>query len=112
VKFFVKKLAAVYMICSGFGVIDTKVVQYSTYDPAYVQSPQDRDALPSIIVSNHQSWYDTIYYVSEYMPSFLSKANVGKYPVFGPITTALKSIYVNRDNRAEKDDVLHQINER
>lgn len=49
------------------------------------------------------SWYDTIFYVSQYMPSFLSKANVADYPVFGGITTALKSVYVNRDDREGKD---------
>ena len=43
------------------------------------------------------------------MPSFLSKANVGNYPVFGPITTALKSVYVNRDDREGKDNVIYHV---
>ena len=40
------------------------------------------------------------------MPSFLSKASVAKYPIYGGITTALKSVYVNRDDRLGKDTVI------
>jgi 1-acyl-sn-glycerol-3-phosphate acyltransferase len=40
------------------------------------------------------------------MPSFLSKAEVANYPIFGGITTALKSVYVDRDSRNGKDEVI------
>jgi lysophosphatidylcholine acyltransferase/lyso-PAF acetyltransferase len=40
------------------------------------------------------------------MPSFLSKTEVAKYPIFGGITTALKSVYVDRDSRNGKDEVI------
>jgi hypothetical protein len=39
------------------------------------------------------------------MASYLSKSTVAKYPIFGPITTSLKSIYVERDSREGKDTV-------
>jgi lysophosphatidylcholine acyltransferase/lyso-PAF acetyltransferase len=44
------------------------------------------------------SWYDTITYVFKYLPSFVSKDTVKDYPVFGWITTNLKSIFVEREN--------------
>ncbi len=69
------------------------------FDSEYRQSEEDRLAKPGFIISNHQSWYDTIFYVSEYMPSYISKDSVAKYPIFGSITIALKSLFVDRGNR-------------
>ncbi|CAD8173929.1 unnamed protein product [Paramecium pentaurelia] len=107
-------LARAYLFFSGFYQIKQRVVKYSDYDQAYVQTQINVLSQPSIIVSNHVSWYDTITYVFKYLPSFVSKDTVKDYPVFGWITTNLKSIFVERENANNRKqvmlDILNRVN--
>lgn len=63
-------------------------------------------------MSNHQTWYDTITYVFKYFPSYVSKESVKHYPVFGGITTNLKSIFVQRENAENRHQVMKDIKDR
>lgn len=63
-------------------------------------------------MSNHITWYDTFIYVFTLLPSFLSKSTIANYPIFGPITTNLKSIYVSRESEISRKKAEHDIQER
>ena len=93
-----KFLGRINIFFSGFHIIKSRLVKYSDYDPTYVQNFENLNKRPSIIVSNHFTWFDTIIYVAKYLPSYLSKAEVKSLPVYGWITTNLKSIYVKRED--------------
>ncbi|KAK4538445.1 hypothetical protein CDCA_CDCA17G4470 [Cyanidium caldarium] len=50
-----------------------------------------------ILVSNHVSFFDILYFVYAFAPSFVAKAQVRQLPLIGIITAALQGIFVDRE---------------
>jgi 1-acyl-sn-glycerol-3-phosphate acyltransferase len=67
---------------------------------------------PLLIVSNHVSWLD-ITVLGSVMPlSFISKAEVAKWPVFGLFAKLQRSVFVERDRRSRTGTVAGEIAQR
>lgn len=77
--------------------IDLKVEQLKIkdFDPQY--KPKSENLAPAILVSNHVSWFDVIFYCAYNCPSFLAKEEVANIPFYGTIATSIQSIFVTRD---------------
>ncbi|XP_053992750.1 lysophospholipid acyltransferase LPCAT4-like isoform X2 [Hylaeus volcanicus] len=70
--------------------------------------PQDE-----IIVSNHVSILDIIYFMSRLgLPSFVSKSSVAKLPLISRFSNAMNCIYVNRDSVENRSQALESIHNR
>ncbi|CAD8051756.1 unnamed protein product [Paramecium sonneborni] len=106
-----QSLAKLYLYSNGFIFIKEKTLRFEDFIPGYQKTDLSKGQ-PSIIISNHSSWYDTITYVYKYLPSFMSKVSVSKYPFFGWITTSLKSIYVDRENEESRHKCVADLAER
>ncbi|CAD8148403.1 unnamed protein product [Paramecium pentaurelia] len=104
-------LAKAYLYANGFIFIKEKTLRFEDFIPDYKRTELSKGQ-PSIIISNHSSWYDTITYVYKYLPSFMSKVTVSKYPLFGWITTSLKSIYVDRESEESRHKCVTDLAER
>ena len=52
-----------------------------------------------LVVSNHISFLDIFSLNSQLPSSFVAKAEIAKWPVFGTITKAVGSIFIDRSNR-------------
>lgn len=59
------------------------------------ESKNTREA--TLIVANHVSFFDIVYFMADCMPSFVSKAGVGRVPVLGIVARGLKCIFVDRE---------------
>jgi len=104
-------LARSILFCAGFYWISHKKARISDFLPDYKGSNNNKKA--PIIVSNHYSWLDIYYFISSrFCPSFLSKKEVVDYPLIGRIAVGLQSVFVNRDNRDDKNSILDSIEER
>lgn len=57
----------------------------------------------STIISNHTSWLDIIFFLSQELPSFVSNAGVKKIPMVSKIAILIQCIFVNRS--AAKEDL-------
>ena len=68
----------------------------------------------TMIVSNHQSWYEvfmTFFFVRP-MPGFIAKSSVKTVPSVGMIATAVGSVYLDRRDKARRNQVFEIIKER
>lgn len=102
--------ARLILFCAGFYWISHKKAKIADYLPDY-RTPGNKKAC--IIVSNHYSWLDIYYYIScKHCPSFLSKDEVRKYPFIGIIAIGLQSLFVDRNNRTDKEAIISTIRER
>ncbi|KAJ3694034.1 hypothetical protein LUZ60_009514 [Juncus effusus] len=54
---------------------------------------------PGVIVSNHVSYLDVLYHMSDSFPSFVAKRSVTKIPVVSLVSKCLGCIYVQRESR-------------
>ncbi|MBJ3777233.1 1-acyl-sn-glycerol-3-phosphate acyltransferase [Acuticoccus sp. 2012] len=70
------------------------------------------DTRPLLVVSNHVSWLD-ITVLGSVMPlSFISKAEVASWPIFGLFAKLQRSVFVEREKRAKTGSVAEQIADR
>ncbi|KAA8498263.1 Lysophospholipid acyltransferase LPEAT1 [Porphyridium purpureum] len=53
-----------------------------------------------ILVANHVSVFDFLYFLSEYAPSFVAQSSFMRIPLLGDLAQNLQCIFVNREARA------------
>lgn len=97
----------------GFYRIDHVTKDIATIDPTYKPDAKKERQPAPIVVCNHVSWTDI--FVSSLFPegpSFLAKAAVKKYPLFGTIATAIQTLYVERESKAQRGDIVVRLKER
>ncbi len=56
---------------------------------------------PRLIVANHVSWTDILVLASRAPICFVAKAEVAKWPIFGAFARVQRTIFVDRNNRAD-----------
>ena len=106
-------LARGILFCAGFYYISHKKAKISQFLPEYPSNQEKNGKKAPLIISNHYSWVDIYYFISsKFCPSFLSKKEVVKYPLIGNIAVGLQSVFVTRDNRDDKNQILDLIEER
>ncbi|XP_057434932.1 lysophospholipid acyltransferase LPEAT1 isoform X2 [Lotus japonicus] len=55
---------------------------------------------PGVIISNHVSYLDILYHMSNSFPSFVAKRSVAKLPLVGLISKCLGCVYVQRESKS------------
>jgi len=78
----------------------------------YIKVKGKPDKNVGIIVSNHISFIDSIFYVSQCLPAFVSKTAVLKYPIIGNAIMGLQSITVDRNSEESKKAASEEIQAR
>ena len=69
-------------------------------------------ARPLMIVSNHLSWLDIVVLSSVLPVSFVAKAEMKSWPVFGQLAWLQRTIFVKREERRRSGDQANEIAER
>src|SRR6185369_10489209 len=64
---------------------------------------------PFLLVANHLSYLDVLVLASRLPSVFVSKAEVRRWPLLGPICTALGTIYIDRGQRRDIPRVMAEI---
>jgi lyso-ornithine lipid O-acyltransferase len=70
------------------------------------QVPKER---PVLFVSNHVSWIDIIALGSVMPLSFVAKAEIATWPIFGTLAKMQRSVFVDRSKRTETANVRSEI---
>ncbi|KAK9749305.1 hypothetical protein RND81_02G116600 [Saponaria officinalis] len=70
--------------------------------------PASRETAP-IVVSNHVSYTDPIFFFYELFPSIVSSDSHDTIPFVGTIIRAMQVIYVNRFSPASRKNAIHEI---
>jgi len=66
----------------------------------------------ALVVSNHISWID-IYVINAWRPTpFVSKAEVGNWPLIGWFARNLDTVFVEREKRSDARRIMHELAER
>jgi len=68
-------------------------------------------AKPQLVVSNHISYFDIVVLGSQVAGDFVAKADIAKWPVFGIMAKAGRSVFIDR-RRSATDNARDQIQER
>ena len=66
-------------------------------ESSYVGEPPSR----GVLVSNHVSYLDILVHASRMPLVFISKAEVAKWPIFGPLTQWAGTLYIRRELRSD-----------
>ncbi|EAR88356.1 acyltransferase (macronuclear) [Tetrahymena thermophila SB210] len=109
-------IARIILFCCGIYWIDKKNAQIHDYDKEYPLSHNLRSGKSNrapIIVSNHVTWIDIMYFCScSHFPSYLSKKDVQNIPFFGAAAKAFQCIFVDRESNENKHEVRDAIRAR
>jgi 1-acyl-sn-glycerol-3-phosphate acyltransferase len=66
----------------------------------------------ALVVSNHVSWID-IYVINAWRPTpFVSKAEVGDWPLIGWFARNLDTVFVEREKRSDARRIMHELSAR
>ena len=68
-------------------------------------------AKPQLVVSNHVSYFDIVVIGSQVAGDFVAKADIAKWPVFGIMAKAGRSVFIDR-SRGAAGEARDQIQER
>lgn len=73
-----------------------------------VQGPSELNA-PLLLVSNHVSWLD-IFVINAWWPArFVSKAEVRRWPLLGPLVSGTGTLFIEREKRRDALKVVHEM---
>ena len=65
-----------------------------------------------LMVANHTSWADIVIFSAVTPLSFVSKAEVGGYPLFGTLARLQRTVFVERTRRSATGETRDEIRER
>jgi 1-acyl-sn-glycerol-3-phosphate acyltransferase len=82
--------------------IDNEV--YSKYFGPGVYEDFDRDY--SVIISNHISWVEILYFLKKFSAGFISKASVKDFFMIGLIAKKIDCLFLDRTNKEERDNIV------
>lgn len=83
-------------------IIDNEV--YSKYLGPGVYENFDKDY--SVILSNHISWVEILYYMKRFSAGFISKASIRDFIMIGLIAKKIDCLFLDRTNKEERDNVV------
>ena len=68
----------------------------------------------TMLVCNHQSWYDIVmtFLFVRPMPGFIAKTSIKRIPAVGAAATAIGSIFFDRRDRTRRNEVFELIKEK
>jgi lysophosphatidylcholine acyltransferase/lyso-PAF acetyltransferase len=99
----------------GFYYINHVKVDISSLDPTYPRTAilQNEGRPAPIIASNHISWIDIFLHMTTMeSPGYLAKHDVANYPLIGTIAKGLQTLFVQRESKEHRDDVVIRLKER
>lgn len=67
---------------------------------------------PLLLVANHVSWLDIVVLLASCPCRFVSKAEIGQWPVVGTLTRAIGTLFITRSSRRDALRVVHQMAEK
>jgi 1-acyl-sn-glycerol-3-phosphate acyltransferase len=67
---------------------------------------------PLLLVANHVSWLDIVVLLASCPCRFVSKSEIGQWPVVGTFTRALDTLFITRSSRRDTLRVVHQMAEK
>lgn len=70
------------------------------------------DRRPLLVVSNHSSWLDILVMASVADVTYVAKAEVKDWPVFGMLARLQRSIFVEREQKRKSQDQANEMAER
>ena len=91
---------------------DPKIIKFykkylgENYDPSKFKDKY------TTVIANHVSWADILYLKSKFGSSFISKDSVKKIPMVGYLSYAFKTLYINRQSKDSRIEILQSIAER
>jgi len=66
---------------------------------------------PVLLVCNHLSWLDIVTIHAARHVRFVSKADIGKWPLIGTLSNGAGSLYIERERRRDAMRVVHHMTE-
>lgn len=67
---------------------------------------------PLLLVANHVSWLDIVVLLASCHCRFVSKSEIGQWPVVGTLTRAAGTLFITRSSRRDALRVVHQMAEK
>ncbi|MCM2296869.1 lysophospholipid acyltransferase family protein [Rhodoferax sp.] len=67
---------------------------------------------PLLLVANHVSWLDIVVLLASCPCRFVSKSEIGQWPVVGTLTRAAGTLFITRSSRRDALRVVHQMAEK
>eukprot|EP00475_Leptophrys_vorax_P035282 TRINITY_DN5799_c0_g1_i9.p1 TRINITY_DN5799_c0_g1~~TRINITY_DN5799_c0_g1_i9.p1 ORF type:complete len:235 (+),score=60.60 TRINITY_DN5799_c0_g1_i9:31-735(+) len=78
----------------------------------WIEQKGKRGKEAPVVVANHTAFFDGLFVFSQFTPVVVAADFVRKLPVFGTLLTAAQAIFVNRDDKGDKNYVLNEMKRR
>lgn len=79
----------------------------------YIREQGESDPRACVVVCNHSSWVDIIYFLTaREFPSFLANAGAKKMPFVGSVAQAMQCVFVDRGDKANRSTALTLVEDR
>ncbi len=99
ITFLISLGSRILMFCSGVYWIRKTKKNIADFDKTYpLSNSLKKNEIAPLVVSNHVSWLDSLYYCYDISPSFLAKSDVANLPFIGACAKALQCIFVDRES--------------
>ena len=96
-----------------FGVLRIKETYVSNINwKKYPHIKKSSCRNPPVIISNHIGYFDIIYSIFKFVPSFIAGTHAKKMPIVGEVAQALKCVFVDRKDKMSKEGTLTKIVEK
>ena len=110
VRFFIRLYCRLILFLSGFYFIMTQKKKLKTFIPN-IKTPQNSINFP-LVICNHISWVDSVFLMSKYSGSFLSKKDMQHMPIISHIGAFLDLLYIDRSKEEERQQIINEIGQR
>lgn len=90
---------------TAWGRTAARTLSISVHVKGTIPSP------PFFLVCNHLSYVDIIVLFSRLNTTFVSKSEIAKWPLIGPIARSIGIVFINRRKRSDIKRVNHEISE-
>ena len=110
VRFFIRTYCRLMLLLSGFYFIKTTKKPLKNLIPNYKN--QTNSTYFPLVICNHISWVDSVFLMSKFSGSFLSKKDMQHMPIISHIGAFLDLLYIDRSKEEERQQIIKEIGER
>lgn len=102
-----KLIMSLAFIVMGIRIKENRIIDNETYSKFLGPGKYENFEYDySLIVSNHISWFEILYYMKRYSAGFISKATIKDYIFIGLIAIKIDCLFLDRTIKEERDQIV------
>ena len=101
-----------FLFANGIKVIRKEIEYEKVYKKYLGKDYEFKDEKYSLLASNHIGFFDVVVLMAKYSAGLMAKKEVADYYFVGPIATAMHCLFIERENKSDREKIFQQLEER